>query len=308
MSWRKLTNDPDSCTYNIYKRAKGATEYSKINTKLLRGTSIKLTNSQLPYDNEVAVTTVAKDGTESEKSTPFLYSAKPFANEWMHIEFDDKVLKRDDYSTKYVWPCDLDGNGEMDAFIVDRLGNGAEGGEGEDDPDTSGTTSATNHKLQAYDINGKLLWTVALGPNVNISSGQNDSGFTTFDQKHDAAYAAGKSVIFDISGDNSSSIAINKAVSPSALVLMNPKGHDYHFTGAGCIQGDVTIKKDFIGASPVAFPMGAGLFLRRKKTRKRGAMSSRHRTAHHLLYLHFNEMPCLPSGSYIIIIVIIESD
>lgn len=174
VSWRKLTNDPDSCSYNIYKRAKGTTSYSKINAAPLKCTSIKLTNAQLAYDNEVAVTTVTTDGKESAMSTPFLYSKKPYPNEWMHIEFDDKVLKRDDYSTKYVWPCDLNGDGEMDAFIVDRLGSGAEEGEGEDDSDTSSTTTATSHKLQAYDINGNLLWTVALGPNVNISSGQND--------------------------------------------------------------------------------------------------------------------------------------
>lgn len=122
---------------------------------------------------------------------------------------------------------------------------------------------------------------MALGPNVNISSGQNDSGFTTFDQKHDAAYAAGKSVIFDISGDNSSSIAINKAVSPSALVLMNPKGHDYHFTGAGCIQGDVTIKKDFIGASPAAFPMGGRIIPAPQENKKarRNVIPTSHRAS-----------------------------
>lgn len=173
VSWRKLTNDPDSCTYNIYKRAKGTESYTKINATPLRGTSIKLKGSQLPYNYEVAVTTVTKDGTESAMSAPFLYSKKPYANEWMHIEFDNNVLKRDEYSTKYVWPCDLDGDGEMDEFIVDRLGSGAEEEVGDDD-DTSGTTTATAHKLQAYDIDGTLLWTIALGPNVNICSGQND--------------------------------------------------------------------------------------------------------------------------------------
>lgn len=173
VSWRKLTNDPDSCSYNIYKRTKGTTSYTKINATPLRGTNVQLSGSQLPYDYEVAVTTVTKDGTESAMSVPFLYSRKPYANEWMHIEFDNNVLKRDDYATKYVWPCDLDGDGEMDEFIVDRLGSGAED-EVDDSNETTGTTAATSHKLQAYDIDGTLLWTIALGPNVNICSGQND--------------------------------------------------------------------------------------------------------------------------------------
>ena len=173
VSWRKLTNDPDSCSYNLYKRAKGTTTYTKINTSPLKGTNTVLTKAQLPYNYDIAVATVAKDGTEGTISTPFLYKSMPYANEWMHIEFDNNVLKRNDYSTKYVWPCDLDGDGEMDEFIVDRLGNGAEEEE-TDDATTTGTTAATAHKLQAYDINGTLLWTIALGPNVNICSGQND--------------------------------------------------------------------------------------------------------------------------------------
>ena len=35
ISWRKLAQEPEGTTYNVYKRAKGATEYTKINTKPL---------------------------------------------------------------------------------------------------------------------------------------------------------------------------------------------------------------------------------------------------------------------------------
>jgi hypothetical protein len=70
-----------------------------------------------------------------------------------------------------VWPADLNGDGEMNQFIVDRLGGVYE--EEEDDSTTVATT-AGNRKIQAYDIDGTLLWTVALGPKVTIDDGPND--------------------------------------------------------------------------------------------------------------------------------------
>lgn len=173
VSWRKLTNDPDSCTYNLYMRQKGAAEYIKVNTEPLRKTFVQITGAKIPYGSELAVTTVSAKGVESDKSTPYLYKQQPWNNVWMYIEYDNTVLKRDDYVTKYVWPCDLNGDGEMNQFIVDRLGGGVY--EEEDgDEDTPATDGGTNHKIQAYDIDGTLLWTVALGPNVNICAGHND--------------------------------------------------------------------------------------------------------------------------------------
>lgn len=169
VSWRKLTNDPDSCTYNLYKRKQGSTAYTKVNSTPYKNTNVQLTSSVLPYNYELAVTTVDKNGKESEKSVPYLYKQQPWHNVWMRITLDNTVLPQKDYHVKYCWPADLDGDGEMNEFIVDRLGGGSY-----DEEDESTETTSTNHKIQAYTIDGTLLWTVALGPNVNISSGQND--------------------------------------------------------------------------------------------------------------------------------------
>lgn len=172
VSWRKMTNDPDSCTYNLYKRAVGATSYTKVNTAPLTKTFYQFSSAQVPLGSELAVTTVSPKGIESEKSTPFYYKKQPWNNVWMYIELDDNVIKRDEYCVKYVWPCDLNGDGEYNQFIVDRLGGGSY--DDEEEGDSTATSTSTNHKLQAYDIDGTLLWTIALGPNVNISSGHND--------------------------------------------------------------------------------------------------------------------------------------
>jgi rhamnogalacturonan endolyase len=66
---------------------------------------------------------------------------------------------------------DLDGDGEFDAVVVDRLFAGAASG---DEEEQSENTATTSHKIQAYTFDGTLLLTVDMGPNMNICAGQND--------------------------------------------------------------------------------------------------------------------------------------
>jgi hypothetical protein len=73
---------------------------------------------------EFAVAAVI-NGVEGELSRPFRYTTQPWPNVWFKFDFDNKVLTRNDYRTKFVWPMDLDGNGEFDAVVVDRLFAGA---------------------------------------------------------------------------------------------------------------------------------------------------------------------------------------
>lgn len=166
ISWRKLAQEPEGTTYNVYKRAKGATEYTKINSKPLTVTCLSTT---LTNNTEYAVTAISPEGVEGEMSTPFLYKMQAYPNVWFDFNFDNTVIKRDDYRTKYCWPMDIDGNGEFDAVVVDRLYAGAS-----TDEEGGDNTSTTSHKIQAYKLDGTLLWTVDMGPNVNICAGQND--------------------------------------------------------------------------------------------------------------------------------------
>ena len=180
ISWRKLAQEGDSVKYNIYTRSQGATDYTKLTAEPLDKTNYSTTTSALPYNTEIAVTTVI-DGKESEKSVPWLFKQSANANVFMDINFETKLLDPNDYKCKYVWPADMDGDGEVDTYIVDRLycGQGSSGDTDESEDDnsddtTTGTTQATQHKLQAYRQDGTCLWTIDMGPNVNIDAGQND--------------------------------------------------------------------------------------------------------------------------------------
>ena len=166
ISWRKLAEEPEGTTYNVYKRAAGTTAYTKMNSKPLTATCLQTT---LTSNTEYAVTAVSPDGVEGAMSTPYLYKTQAYPNVWFNFDFDDTVIKRNDYRTKYCWPMDVDGNGEYDALVVDRLYSGAS-----TDEEGGDNTSTTSHKIQAYRLDGTLLWTVDMGPNVNICAGQND--------------------------------------------------------------------------------------------------------------------------------------
>ena len=168
ISWRKLAQEPEGTTYNVYARAYGSSEYTKLN-----GTPLKKTNytpTSLTNNTEYAVTAII-NGVEGEKSAPFLYKKQDWPNVWFKFDFDNQVLTRNDYRTKFVWPMDLDGNGEVDAVVVDRLYAGVSSDEADSDGDVDLTTS---HKIQGYKLDGTLLWTVDIGPNINICGGQND--------------------------------------------------------------------------------------------------------------------------------------
>lgn len=169
ISWRKLAEEPEGTTYNVYRRAAGSTDYTKVNRTPLKVTCLSTT---LANNNEYAVTAITPDGVEGEMSAPFLYKTQTWDNVWFKFDFDNTVLSRNDYRTKYVWPMDLDGDGDVDALVTDRLFAGA--AETEESENMEDNTATTTHKLQAYRLDGTLLWTVDMGPNVNICAGQND--------------------------------------------------------------------------------------------------------------------------------------
>lgn len=164
VSWRKLAQEDEGCTYNLYKRSVGASDYTKVNTEPITKTNFQTTLSTVPYDTELAVAIVS-NGTESEKSAPFLFEQQAYRGVFFDFDFETSILDPDNYRVKYAWPMDLDGNGSFDAILVDRLHSSSNADPG---------CTTTSHKLQAYTLDGTCLWTIDMGPNVPIDQGQND--------------------------------------------------------------------------------------------------------------------------------------
>ena len=71
ISWRKLAQEPEGTTYNIYKRTAGSADYTKLNDTPLKVTNYKPTS--LTNNTEYAVTAISPDGVEGEKSASLFF-------------------------------------------------------------------------------------------------------------------------------------------------------------------------------------------------------------------------------------------
>ena len=64
ISWRRLAQEPENATYNIY------VDGTKINSSPLKNTNYTTTSSVIKANSKIAVT-IIKNGTESELSVPY---------------------------------------------------------------------------------------------------------------------------------------------------------------------------------------------------------------------------------------------
>ena len=150
VTWRRLAQEPENATYNIYVNGK------KITATPLANTNYATNTTKVPIGSEVAVSVVV-NGVESALSVPYEVKSRDLRNMFMSIRFDASPLTASGYSTDYVWPADLDGDGEMD-YVVNRK---------------SVSTGLDNY-IEAYLRTGEHLWTVKLGPNELSCAGQDD--------------------------------------------------------------------------------------------------------------------------------------
>lgn len=186
ITWRKLAQEPENAKYNVYTRSGEGEAW-----KLLNATPLGVSNYQLSTvlvgGTEIAVKLVV-DGVEvGDYSKPFKYVTPTYANEYMRIDFVNGGSPIDyrTVRTAFVWPVDLDGDGEYD-YIVDRkrmTGGFTDNADADrddvaEDETVGGEETAPNpsniDKLEGYLADGTYLWTIEMGPNVYISSGQND--------------------------------------------------------------------------------------------------------------------------------------
>ena len=150
ISWRKLAQEAEDIQYNVYVNG------TRLNSAPLSNTHYPTEASLLPTGSQVTVTFVS-NGTESSHSTPYTVGSYDVKNMFMSIRFDNSPLTAANYNTAYVWPADLDGDGEMD-YVVNRKNN----------------SNSLDCYVEAYLRTGEYLWTVKLGPNELSCAGQDD--------------------------------------------------------------------------------------------------------------------------------------
>ncbi len=189
ISWRRLIQDPEDATYNIYVAKDGAS-YSKLNSTPVSLTNYTATTSQVPEGASIYVTLIDDQGQEGASSVPFVfhnYALSKSASEKVNLsnafvavnfkQAGSPIYDHDGltFVTKFCWPVDLDGDGEME-YVVNRVytakdQNGCYGW---------GDDKLGGDCLEAYNRQGKHLWTVNLGIHYYSFGGQND-GLTVGD-------------------------------------------------------------------------------------------------------------------------------
>ncbi|MDD4970379.1 MAG: autotransporter-associated beta strand repeat-containing protein [Paludibacter sp.] len=160
ISWRYFATDPENIQFNLYAKKTGGAGFAKLNTSLLTMTNFSPSTGNVAAGTQLYVTPVI-NGVEGAPSGIFTIPSNGFTtyrSAYLDIPFNPLLdgLELWQYSTKFCWPVDLDGDGEYD-FVVDRL-----------------STTGGSHKIQGYLRGGTLLWTVDMGPNVSICQGQDD--------------------------------------------------------------------------------------------------------------------------------------
>lgn len=166
ITWRRLAQEPEDARYNIY------VNNTKVNASPTPLTNYQTTTTAIASGSLIEVAMVDANGVEGKRSVPFRYVKDAWPNVAFKVNFEEagSPLKSSaDFGPKFIWPVDLDGDGEME-YVVNRL----YGGRNFNGYDGWGDDKLGGDCLEAYTREGKHLWTVNLGVNFFSFSGQND--------------------------------------------------------------------------------------------------------------------------------------
>jgi rhamnogalacturonan endolyase len=170
VSWRLLGTEPPDIAFDLYRSTAGGAP-QKLNAQPLTGaTSYTDTTADLTKDNVYTVRAVARTlfgRREQAPSAPFLGKVPANAPMRPYIEIPLQLPAETNPNDASVG--DLDGDGEYEIIV-----------KGEQRPrDTASTGLTGDTVLQAYKVDGTLLWTIHLGKNVR--EGAHDTQFMVAD-------------------------------------------------------------------------------------------------------------------------------
>jgi rhamnogalacturonan endolyase len=164
VSWRMLGTDPESIAFNLY-RATGNGAPVRLNREPIRNATCFVdTGVKNDQPNAYFVRAVV-NGREQEASKPFMLPAQAPARAYLPVPLQTPT----GYSPNDASAGDLDGDGEYE-IVLHQAGRGKDNSQaGETDPPI----------LQAYRLDGTLLWTINLGK--NIREGAHYTQFMVYD-------------------------------------------------------------------------------------------------------------------------------
>ncbi|HWS89658.1 MAG TPA: rhamnogalacturonan lyase [Pyrinomonadaceae bacterium] len=178
VGWRLLGTDPDALAFNLYRSAGGARAV-RLNDRPITGpTNFIDDKADASKSNSYFVRPILK-GKEGVPSAAFTLAPGAPARQYLSIPLQTPR----GYAPGDASAGDLDGDGEYE-MVVHMVGRGRDNG-------SAGFT--TEPVLQAYKLDGKLLWTINLGRNI-----REGAHYTQF-------------MVYDLDGDGRAEVACKTA-------------------------------------------------------------------------------------------------
>ncbi|AVR45639.1 hypothetical protein C7S20_10385 [Christiangramia fulva] len=178
VSWRFFATDPDGLTFNIYRKPSDGTAI-KLNKKPLDGaTNFTDSTAEASVENTWYVTSIS-GGKEIREKGDFSIPANSEAKEYISLPL--KTIEG--YRPNDVSVGDLNGDGQYE-IVVHQTGRGH---------DNSQTGLTDTPILQAYKLDGTLLWQINLGKNI-----REGAHYTQF-------------MVYDLNGDGIAEVACKTA-------------------------------------------------------------------------------------------------
>lgn len=164
VSWRVLGTDPNALGFNLYRKT-GSAPAKKLNAKPITGATIFTdTKADFTKTNAYYVKPVLS-GKEQAASKSYVLPANSEAKPYLSVPLQTPA----GYSPNDASVADLDGDGEYE-IILHQAGRGR-------DNSQAGVTDKPI--LQAYKLDGTLMWTINLGR--NIREGAHYTQFMVYD-------------------------------------------------------------------------------------------------------------------------------
>lgn len=178
VSWRMFGTDPENIAFNVYRQA-DTEKAVKLTEKPITDVTFFIDDkADLKKNNSYFVRAVLNK-KEKESSAKFTLKADSPARQYLSIALQTPK----DYTPNDASVGDLDGDGEYE-IVLHQAGRGR-------DNSQAGMTSEPI--LQAYKLDGTLLWTINLGKNI-----REGAHYTQF-------------MVYDLDGDGRAEIACKTA-------------------------------------------------------------------------------------------------
>lgn len=164
LSWRLLGNEPTDLAFNVYRKS-GSEPSQKINSAPLTGATCLVDESaSISVENRYLVKPVM-GGTETSETAEYLLPANAPARNYIEIPLKLPAdTQAGDASTG-----DLDGDGDYEIVLKGI----------QQSRDTASPGLTKNTVLQAYQTDGRLMWTIQMG--INIREGEHDTQYMVYD-------------------------------------------------------------------------------------------------------------------------------